>query len=102
MAVHRVIPNLNLRRMIRSGEITLGGNAKLKIYGTLACGSGKQMKQKNRIFFKNEQEAMAHGYRPCGALFEKKVFTMACRSSRLTTQSGLTTKTRSSRQMTKN
>jgi len=72
MAVHRVIPNLNLRRMIRSGEITLGGNAKLKIYGTLACGSGKQMKQKNRIFFKNEQEAMAHGYRPCGHCLRKK------------------------------
>lgn len=56
MAVHRVIPNLNLRRMIRSGEITLGGNAKLKIYGTLACGSGKQMKQKTGFSLKTNKK----------------------------------------------
>jgi methylphosphotriester-DNA--protein-cysteine methyltransferase len=55
-----------LRRMIRNKSITLGGNFPAKIYGTLACASGKKMKAENRIFFRNEAEAIAAGYRPCG------------------------------------
>ncbi|MFD0751200.1 Ada metal-binding domain-containing protein [Mucilaginibacter calamicampi] len=56
----------NLYRLIAAGKIKLGGNKKLKIYGTLKCGSGRRMKLENRVFFKNEEEALANGYRPCG------------------------------------
>jgi len=43
-----------------------GGNEKLKVYGNLACKSGKQMKKENRVFFISEKEAIKQGYRPCG------------------------------------
>ncbi len=52
--------------LIRKGEITLGGYRKAKIFGLLSCRSGKRMKAENRVFFKNEAEALAAGYRPCG------------------------------------
>lgn len=39
---------------------------RLKIYGTLDCGSGKRLKLENRIFFKTEADAISLGYRPCG------------------------------------
>jgi len=55
-----------LRVLIRNGHITLGGNKRLKIYGTLSCSSGKRMKAENRVFFETEQEAIKAGYRPCG------------------------------------
>ena len=55
-----------LQSLIIKGEITLGGYKKGKIYGTLSCGSGKRMKTENRVFFADEQEAVAAGYRPCG------------------------------------
>ncbi len=51
---------------IRSGEISLGGNRRLKIYGTLNCRSGRKMKTENRVFFRDEAEAQSAGYRPCG------------------------------------
>lgn len=52
--------------LIRSGAITLGGYKKDKIYGLLSCSSGKRMKIENRVFFKDVQEAVENGYRPCG------------------------------------
>ena len=55
-----------LHQLIAAGEIKLAGNKKLKIYGTLNCASGKRMKVENRVFFKNDDEAIANGYRPCG------------------------------------
>ncbi|TSJ40274.1 metal-binding protein [Mucilaginibacter corticis] len=55
-----------LQSMMIKGDITLGGYKRGKIYGTLSCGSGKRMKTENRVFFANEQEAVAAGYRPCG------------------------------------
>lgn len=55
-----------LHQFIQEGEIQLGGNSKLKIYGTLNCTSGKRMKIQNRVFFQNEAEAVGMGYRPCG------------------------------------
>ena len=55
-----------LYELIRSGNVTMGGNSKDKIYGTLQCRSGKRMKVQNRVFFANENEALAAGYRPCG------------------------------------
>jgi methylphosphotriester-DNA--protein-cysteine methyltransferase len=52
--------------LINTGEVQFAGNRKLKIYGTLACSSGKRMKVGNRVFFKSEEEAIGLGYRPCG------------------------------------
>ncbi|OQP53588.1 Ada metal-binding domain-containing protein [Niastella populi] len=61
-----------VHRLIRNKAITLGGNMPAKIYGTLSCGSGKKMKAENRVFFHNEAEAIAAGYRPCGHCLRAK------------------------------
>jgi methylphosphotriester-DNA--protein-cysteine methyltransferase len=55
-----------LKDLINAGKVRFGGNKRLKIYGTLACSSGKRMKVANRVFFESEREAIAAGYRPCG------------------------------------
>lgn len=55
-----------LKLLINKDEIQFGGNAKLKIYGTLHCRSGMRMKAENRVFFASEAEAIEMGYRPCG------------------------------------
>ncbi|OJV14362.1 MAG: metal-binding protein [Dyadobacter sp. 50-39] len=55
-----------LKEMIDNRQITVAGNRNLKIYGRLSCGSGKRMKRSNRVFFTDERDALAHGYRPCG------------------------------------
>ncbi len=52
--------------MIASGTVRLGGNQRLRIYGSLRCKSGMRMKKENRVFFRDEEEAIAQGYRPCG------------------------------------
>jgi methylphosphotriester-DNA--protein-cysteine methyltransferase len=54
-----------LKLLLDNNEITLAGNLKLKIYGTLNCTSGKRMKVQNRVFFRSADEATALGYRPC-------------------------------------
>ncbi|WP_342331375.1 Ada metal-binding domain-containing protein [Pedobacter sp. FW305-3-2-15-E-R2A2] len=51
--------------LIRTGKIKLAGYKKNKIYGLLNCTSGKGMKIENRVFFKDEEEALQAGYRPC-------------------------------------
>lgn len=66
MIKHTKISDAALRIKIQKNEICLGGNEKLKIYGTLHCRSGKRMKRENRVFFASEQEAIQLGYRPCG------------------------------------
>lgn len=48
----------------------LGGHKKLKIYGRLDCPSAlryiaKGQYVKNRVFFKDEETAIAAGFRPC-------------------------------------
>jgi methylphosphotriester-DNA--protein-cysteine methyltransferase len=58
--------------LIRSGEIQFGGGKPAKIYGTLTCSAGKRMKFENRVFFKNETEALKLGYRPCGHCLRDK------------------------------
>ncbi|MCE7064745.1 Ada metal-binding domain-containing protein [Dyadobacter sp. CY326] len=70
-----------LKALIDNGLVKLGGNGKLKIYGTLNCSSGKRMKQENRVFFRSEEDAILHGFRPCGhcmrsayAQWKEKVF----------------------------
>lgn len=55
-----------LRQKLKRQEIRFAGNLPLKIYGRLTCGSGKRMLKKNRVFFLNEDEAIAQGFRPCG------------------------------------
>lgn len=55
-----------LSQLVKQGVITFGGNMQLKIFGTLACSSGKRMKTENRVFFSSENEAMQNGFRPCG------------------------------------
>jgi hypothetical protein len=62
----------NLLIKIQQNEISLGGYKKDKIYGTLSCNSGKRMKISNRIFFKDENEAIKNGYRPCAHCMSEK------------------------------
>lgn len=66
MMRHSDITKSELALQIKSGEITLAGNARLKIYGLLSCKSGKRMQLHIRVFFANEKEAIQSGYRPCG------------------------------------
>lgn len=61
-----------VRRLIHNKAIRLGGNMPAKIYGKLSCTSGKRMKTQNRVFFQNEAEAIAAGYRPCGHCMREK------------------------------
>lgn len=47
-----------------------GGHRKLKIYGKLDCKNAlrwlsRGYYEKYRVFFKNEKDAIAAGYRPC-------------------------------------
>jgi methylphosphotriester-DNA--protein-cysteine methyltransferase len=63
---HNEISDSVLRIKIRQQQIVLGGNIKLKIYGSLCCKSGKRMKKQNRVFFVSEEEALSNGYRPRG------------------------------------
>ena len=72
MILHSTISRIELKEMIQSKKIQLGGNIKLKIYGTLSCASGKRMKKQNRVFFKNENEAKQFGFRPCGHCLREK------------------------------
>jgi methylphosphotriester-DNA--protein-cysteine methyltransferase len=66
MTKHTEIDDEQLRKLIKAKEIRLGGNNKLKIFGTLNCNSGKRMKKQNRVFFVSEKEAVEQGFRPCG------------------------------------
>lgn len=61
-----------LYQLIAVRAISLGGYEKGKIYGLLTCKSGMRMKITNRVFFKDEQEALAMGYRPCGSCLPAK------------------------------
>jgi hypothetical protein len=55
-----------LKILISKGLVTMAGNRKLGIFGTLECNSGKRMKLENRVFFVSEKAAQAAGFRPCG------------------------------------
>ena len=72
MFYHIELENRKLKLLIDNGEIVLGGNKQLKIYGTLSCKSGQRMKKENRVFFSSEKEAIADGYRPCGHCMKTK------------------------------
>ena len=66
MLKHADISTGELKKHFKNKDICLGGNARLKIYGLLKCTSGKRMKKENRVFFRSVDEALQHGYRPCG------------------------------------
>ncbi|OCA82216.1 metal-binding protein [Bacillus sp. FJAT-27225] len=56
---------------------TLGGNGKAKIYGRLDCHAAlRAIAQggyvETRVFFADEEIAIAAGYRPCGACMRDK------------------------------
>lgn len=51
--------------LVQTGALTRAGHRPGRIYGQLSCRSGKRMKAENRVFFRNEAEALAAGYRPC-------------------------------------
>ncbi|WP_043931183.1 Ada metal-binding domain-containing protein [Bacillus sp. EB01] len=56
---------------------TVGGNGKAKIYGRLDCHAAlRAIKQggyvETRVFFADEETAIAAGYRPCGACMRKE------------------------------
>lgn len=72
MIEHQDLNQLDLHKHLKNKLIRLAGNRKLKIYGTLQCTSGKRMKKENRVFFKNEEEAINLGFRPCGHCLRNK------------------------------
>ena len=54
----------------------LGGHRKLKIYGRLDCPSALRYIAKghyieHRVFFADEEAAIAAGYRPCGVCMKE-------------------------------
>lgn len=61
-------PDGELYESLTPGE--LGGNSKAKIYGRLSCSAANSAIKKgyseHRVFFENENKAIAAGYRPCG------------------------------------
>jgi hypothetical protein len=65
MIRHSDIDAPQLRALIESGKISLGGNSVLMIFGRLDCTSGKRMNKETRVFFADEAEPRAAGYRPC-------------------------------------
>lgn len=66
MISHTELSDKDLRSKIKRQEICFAGNRNLKIYGTLACKSGRKMKRENRVFFRTENEALVQNFRPCG------------------------------------
>lgn len=54
-----------------------GGHKKLRIYGRLDCPSALKYIEKgqyvqHRVFFKDEETAVAAGYRPCGICMKEQ------------------------------
>jgi methylphosphotriester-DNA--protein-cysteine methyltransferase len=76
MFYHTELEKQKLRLLIKRGEVLLGGNKRLKIYGMLSCKSGKGMKKENRVFFNSEKEAVEKGYRACGHCMLEKYRNM--------------------------
>ena len=72
MISHNDINPRTLVGRIKRRQINFAGNKKLRNYGLLTCSSGKRMKKENRVFFFDEHDAAAHGFRPCGHCLKKK------------------------------
>jgi len=72
MILHRDLTKAELISLFRKKLIVVAGNQRLKIYGTLHCGSGKRMKKSNRVFFGTVEEALKKGFRPCGCCLKSE------------------------------
>lgn len=62
--------NANRESVPSNQKGLFGGNKELRIYGKLDCSSAnsavtKGTYQNKRVFFKDEEAAIAAGYRPC-------------------------------------
>lgn len=71
-----ILTDENNRQYTSSTPGLFGGNKRLKIYGRLDCPSAlrwlaKGYYVKNRVFFADEETALAAGYRPCGVCMKK-------------------------------
>ena len=67
----------NIAELKISGEVSMGGHRKYKIYGHLNCPNAakwvaKGYYVKQRVLFTNESEAIENGYRPCGCCMKKE------------------------------
>lgn len=51
--------------LVGNDAVALGGNRPGKIYGRLNCRAGKRMNVRNRVFFRDQSQAVAAGFRPC-------------------------------------
>jgi methylphosphotriester-DNA--protein-cysteine methyltransferase len=56
---------------------TLGGHARTRVYGRLDCPVAlgwirRGSKMPHRVFFADEETAIAAGYRPCGACMREE------------------------------
>ena len=55
----------------------LGGHSRQKVYGRLDCPNALSLKRRGfepscRVFFADEETAIAAGYRPCGACLREQ------------------------------
>ena len=55
----------------------LGGNGRTKVYGTMDCPVAlsflrRGFEPKHRVFFADEETAVAAGFRPCGACLRER------------------------------
>ena len=55
----------------------LGGHARTRVYGRLDCPGARRVIERggyvaNRVFFADEETAIAAGYRPCGACLRER------------------------------
>jgi methylphosphotriester-DNA--protein-cysteine methyltransferase len=66
MIPHTDLSTRQLQRLVHRGALSFAGHKGRKIYGRLDCRSGKRMHARNRVFFRDKQEALSLGYRPCG------------------------------------
>lgn len=67
---------------------TLGGHRKCRIYGRLECPAALRAIARgryveNRVFFADEQTAIAAGYRPCSACLTEKYARFRAQGSQM-------------------
>jgi methylphosphotriester-DNA--protein-cysteine methyltransferase len=67
----------------------LGGNARTKVYGTMDCPVALSLlrrgfEPKHRVFFLDEETAIAAGFRPCGACLRERYAEWRASASRST------------------